>query len=52
MLEADAGSTADSLLNNSHIKGIVLKGGHEEKPGLKNYDQLAIILEALEEDGF
>jgi phosphoribosylanthranilate isomerase len=49
MLAADESSTAESLLQ-SKVKGIVLKGNQEEKPGLKNYDQLAAILEALEED--
>jgi phosphoribosylanthranilate isomerase len=30
--------------------GIALKGGHEIKPGLKSFDELADILEALEVD--
>ena len=30
--------------------GIALKGGHELKPGLKSFDELADILEALEEE--
>ena len=38
------------LLEKSDIKGIALKGSVEEKPGFKDYDQLADILEALEID--
>jgi phosphoribosylanthranilate isomerase len=49
MLAADELSTAESLMQ-SNVKGIVLKGDHEERPGLKNYDQLATILEALEDE--
>lgn len=49
MLGADESSTAESLLK-SNVKGVALKGSEEEKPGLKNYDQLANILEGLEED--
>lgn len=31
-----------------HAKGIVLKGSEEERPGYKDYDQLAEIIEYLE----
>jgi phosphoribosylanthranilate isomerase len=51
MLQVDSTSTAESLLSNIHIKGIALQGGVEERPGLKTYDQLSNILEALEEEG-
>lgn len=51
MLQVDSTSTAESLLRNPHVKGIALQGSVEEKPGLKNYDQLSNILEALEEEG-
>lgn len=36
------------LINQVH--GIALEGSNEEKPGLKNYDQLSEILEKLEVD--
>jgi phosphoribosylanthranilate isomerase len=51
ILQVDSSSTIDSLLSNTHIKGIALHGSAEEKPGLKNYDQLSNILEKLEEEG-
>lgn len=38
----------DQLLSN--FSGIALKGGQEIKPGFKNFDELADILEALETD--
>lgn len=50
LLQVDSASTAESLLSNSHVKGIALQGSAEERPGLKNYDQLSSILEALEEE--
>lgn len=40
----------ETILQNPSIKGIVLKGTPEEKPGQQDYDHLADILEALEED--
>jgi len=40
---------AISLLKKG-VNGFVLKGGEETKPGLKDYDQLAEMLEALEDD--
>ncbi|KEO74003.1 beta/alpha barrel domain-containing protein [Anditalea andensis] len=36
------------LLNESLVKGISLKGGNEIKPGFKDFDGLADILELLE----
>ena len=44
-LEAD---TIEKSLNQTGVKGICLQGGHEIKPGLKDFDELADILEALE----
>lgn len=38
----------DKLLEESTIKGIALKGGNEIKPGFKDFDELADILELLE----
>ncbi len=41
---------ATSAAANPAVKGICLDGGHEIRPGLKNYDDLADILELLEVD--
>jgi len=38
----------ERLIENTAIKGIALKGGEEIKPGFKDFDELADILEALE----
>ena len=48
LLRVDAHTSIDAVLTNSSIKGIALQGTPEERPGLKNYDQLAEILEKLE----
>jgi len=42
--------TVLSDIATSNIKGIALKGSTEVKPGFKDYDELADILEALEDD--
>ncbi|SIN72554.1 phosphoribosylanthranilate isomerase [Algoriphagus halophilus] len=36
------------LIDELNLKGIVLEGGEEIKPGLKDFDELADILEVLE----
>ena len=38
----------ERLLTETEIKGIALKGSHEIRPGLKDFDDLAAILEVLE----
>lgn len=38
------------LVENNNIKGIALKGGEEIRPGFKDFDELADILETLEID--
>lgn len=38
------------LVENTSIKGISLKGGEEIRPGYKDFDELADILETLEID--
>ncbi len=40
----------DAKLENSKAKGIVLEGGSEIRPGYKDFDELADILELLEID--
>jgi phosphoribosylanthranilate isomerase len=44
------GSNIRELVKKTGIRGIALQGGMEEKVGFKDYDALAAILEALEED--
>jgi phosphoribosylanthranilate isomerase len=39
----------ESLIHSS-LKGIALKGGNEVKPGFKDFDELADILELMEEN--
>lgn len=48
LLRIDSVNPEDSKLHNTHTKGIALQGSAEDKPGLKNYDALADILEKLE----
>lgn len=40
--------TIGKIIEETGIKGIALEGGEEIKPGLKDFDELAEILEALE----
>ncbi|WP_299760487.1 hypothetical protein [uncultured Pontibacter sp.] len=40
----------NSVLNNLKPTGIGLQGGHEIKPGLKDFDELAEIFEEIEEN--
>jgi phosphoribosylanthranilate isomerase len=39
----------EKIISDTGIKGIAMKGGHEIKPGIKDFDELADILEVLEE---
>jgi len=39
-----------NYVNSTNIKGIALKGGDEIRPGYKDFDELADILETLEID--
>lgn len=41
-------SQVQTLIDIPHLKGIILKGGEEEKVGFKSYDEIDAILEALE----
>lgn len=43
-------NSIESLINQSNVKGLALKGGEEIRPGYKDFDELADILEALELD--
>ena len=39
----------ERLMSFSNVKGFVLKGSAEQRPGFKDYDMLAEVLEALDE---
>lgn len=39
-----------TILENTALKGIALEGGHEIKPGYKDFDDLADVLEKIEID--
>jgi phosphoribosylanthranilate isomerase len=47
LLQVDS-TTSFEAINYPSLKGIALQGSAEERPGLKNYDQLSEILEKLE----
>ncbi|MFD2200633.1 phosphoribosylanthranilate isomerase [Shivajiella indica] len=40
--------TVEELIKETGVQGIEMEGGEEIKPGLKDFDELAEILEALE----
>ncbi len=40
----------EGIVEGTGVKGIAMKGGHELKPGIRDFDELADILEVLEED--
>src|SRR5690606_35087446 len=42
--------TVEEALAQTQVKGIALNGGEEIKPGLRDFDELADILEVLEEE--
>lgn len=42
----------ESVIQQTQAKGIALQGGNELRPGYKDYDELADILEALEVDEY
>lgn len=42
--------TVTSILEKIPVSGLVLKGGHEQRPGYKDYEELADILEEIEVD--
>ncbi|MBC6609011.1 hypothetical protein H8B13_19485 [Hymenobacter sp. BT188] len=42
--------TVASLLNTIHPAGLILEGGNEIKPGLRDFEELEAVFEALEEE--
>ena len=43
-------NSIENIIEKTKVRGISLQGGDEIKPGLKDFDELADILEALEID--
>ncbi|MBL6445577.1 phosphoribosylanthranilate isomerase [Fulvivirga sp. 29W222] len=43
---------AESIVQQTNAYGIALQGGDELRPGYKDYDELADILEALEDEDY
>lgn len=39
-----------NIIDSFNVKGICLKGGTEEKPGYKDFDDLADLVEAIQQD--
>lgn len=50
LIEVQATGDLVPLLDDKRVKGIVLKGGVELKPGLKDYEVMNEVLELLEVD--
>lgn len=48
--EGITATNVESLVQKYDASGIALKGGNEIRPGFKDYDELADILEAIEEE--
>jgi len=48
LVEVHSTNVVQSLLENEDVSGIVLKGGIEQKPGLKDFEVLNDVLELLE----
>jgi phosphoribosylanthranilate isomerase len=51
LIEVHSTDVLPSLLENKDVSGIVLKGGIEQKPGLKDFEVLNDVLELLEIEG-
>ncbi|MEX0881975.1 MAG: phosphoribosylanthranilate isomerase [Cyclobacteriaceae bacterium] len=41
-------NNVEKVISETRVKGISMRGGHEIKPGIKDFDELADILEVLE----
>ncbi len=50
LLEVSSITALNDVLSKTGVSGIALTGGTEIRPGLKTYDELGDILEALETD--
>jgi len=51
LVEVHSADVVPSLLENKDVSGIALKGGIEQKPGLKDFEVLNDVLELLEIEG-
>ena len=50
LVEVKGKEDVKTVLNDNNVSGVVLKGGRELKPGLKDYEVLNEILELLDVD--
>jgi phosphoribosylanthranilate isomerase len=50
LVQINALADVEKALGQTGVSGIALNGGSEIRPGLKDYEALSVILEALEED--
>jgi phosphoribosylanthranilate isomerase len=50
LVDVSSAGEVDTALSQTGISGIALYGGTEIRPGLKDYEELSAILEALEAD--
>jgi len=50
LVAANDNTIITALTDDPDVKGITLLGGHEIRPGLKDFDALASVLELLETD--
>jgi hypothetical protein len=48
LIEIDSADAVVPLLDNDDVSGIALKGGIEQRPGLKDVELLNDVLELLE----
>lgn len=51
LIKIDSAAVVESILMDPNINGIVLRGGTELKPGLKDTELINEVLELLETDG-
>lgn len=50
LVELQSGHALDTVLAHTRVNGVTLSGSPEVRPGYKDYDDLADVLEQLEED--
>jgi phosphoribosylanthranilate isomerase len=48
LVKVESRAAAQQMLDDNRLKGIVLQGGSEVRPGLKNYELMNEVLELLE----
>lgn len=50
LLKINSKENFEAIIANQLIKGVSLSGSPEIRPGFKNYDDLSVVLEALDEN--